>query len=181
MVKKINIASATISTYLDYFVDAFILCKSYRYDIKGKRYINTPLKYYFSDVGLRNAKLNFRQQEENHIMENIVYNELATRAFDIDAGFVEYNYKNKSGKSLRTKLEVDFVANKESKRYYIQSALSISDKEKREQKIASLYRIDDSFKKIVIVKYDIIPWHDGKGLLYIGIEQFLLDNTSMDL
>ncbi|NLP47578.1 MAG: ATP-binding protein [Clostridiales bacterium] len=180
-VKKINIASSTISTYLDYFIDAFILYKSYRYDIKGKKYIDTPLKYYFSDVGLRNANLNFRQQEENHIMENIIYNELTARAFDVDVGFVEYNYKNKSGGSQRSQLEVDFVANKGSKRYYIQSALSISDKEKREQETRSLYRIDDSFKKIIVVKDNIIPWHDEKGILYIGIEQFLLDDTAIDL
>jgi len=180
-VKKVNIASATVSAYLDYFIDAFILCKAYRYNIKGKKYIDTPLKYYFADVGLRNARLNFRQQEENHIMENIIYNELAAREFDIDVGVVEYNHKNKQGKSQRSQAEVDFIANKNSKRYYIQSALSISDEEKRKQETNSLYRIDDSFKKIVVVKDDIIPWHDEKGLLYIGIEQFLLDEAAMDL
>jgi len=180
-VKKIKISSNTISTYLDYFIDAFIICKSYRYDIKGKKYIDTPLKYYFSDVGLRNARLNFRQQEENHIMENIIYNELAARAFDIDVGVVEYNHRNKNGKSQRSQLEVDFIANKDSRRYYIQSALSVSDEEKRKQETNSLYRIDDSFKKIIVVKDDIIPWHDEKGVLYIGIEQFLLDEAAMDL
>jgi predicted AAA+ superfamily ATPase len=179
-VKKVNIASATVSTYLDYFIDAFILCKAYRYDIKGKKYIDTPLKYYFADVGLRNARLNFRQQEENHIMENIIFNELAVREFDVDVGVVEYNHKNKQGKSQRSQAEVDFVANKNSKRYYIQSALSISDEEKRKQETTSLYRIDDSFKKIVVVKDDIIPWHDEKGILYIGIEKFLLDEMAMD-
>ena len=180
-IKKIKITAETISTYLDYFIDAFIICKSYRYDIKGKKYIDTPLKYYFSDVGLRNARLNFRQQEENHIMENIIYNELAARAFDVDVGVVEYNHKNKAGKSQRSQLEVDFIANKDSRRYYIQSALSVSDEEKRKQETNSLYRIDDSFKKIIVVKDDIIPWHDEKGVLYIGIEQFLLDETAMDL
>jgi len=180
-VKKINIKSETISTYLDYFIDAFIICKSYRYDIKGKKYIDTPLKYYFTDVGLRNARLNFRQQEENHIMENIIYNELSARAFDIDVGFVEYNHKNKLGKSQRSQLEVDFIANKDSRRYYIQSALSVSEEEKRKQETNSLYRINDSFKKIVVVKDDIIPWHDEKGVLYIGVEQFLLDEAAMDL
>jgi len=180
-VKKINIRPETISTYLDYFIDAFIICKSYRYDIKGKKYIDTPLKYYFSDVGLRNARLNFRQQEENYIMENIIYNELAARAFDIDVGVVEYNHKNKSGKSQRSQLEVDFITNKDSKRYYIQSALSVSDEEKRKQETNSLYRINDSFKKIIVVKDDIIPWRDEKGVLYIGIEQFLLDDAAMDL
>ena len=179
--KKINISAATISSYLDYFIGAFIISKLYRYNIKGKKYIDTPLKYYFSDVGLRNARLNFRQQEENHIMENILYNELSTRAFDIDLGVVEYNYKNGDGKSQRSHLEVDFVANKDSKRYYIQSALSISGEEKRKQETNSLYRIDDSFKKIIVVRENIIPWHDEKGILYIGIEQFLLSEAAMDL
>jgi len=180
-VKKTNISAATISTYLDYFIDAFIIYKSYRYNIKGKKYIDTPLKYYFSDVGLRNARLNFRQQEENHIMENIIYNELYARGFDVDVGVVEYNYKNESGKSQRSQLEVDFIANKESKRYYIQSALVIADEEKRKQESNSLNRIDDSFKKIIVIKEDIIPWHDEKGILYIGIEQFLLEEGAMDL
>ena len=180
-VKNLNISSVTINTYLDYFIDAFIICKSYRYDIKGKKYIDTPLKYYFTDVGLRNARLNFRQQEENHIMENIIYNELAARSFGVDVGVVEYNHKNKEGKSLRSQLEVDFVANKDNRRYYIQSAFSVADEEKRKKETNSLYRIADSFKKIIIVKDDIIPWHDEKGVLYIGIEQFLLDEASMDL
>jgi len=180
-VKNIKISSATIGTYLDYFIDAFIIGKSYRYDIKGKKYIDTPLKYYFTDVGLRNARLNFRQQEENHIMENIIYNELAARAFDIDVGVVEYSHRNKDGKSQRSQLEVDFIANKDSKRYYIQSALSVSEEEKRKQETNSLYRIADSFKKIVVVKDDIIPWHDEKGILYVGIEKFLLDESAMDL
>ena len=180
-VKKTNISAATISTYLDYFIDAFIIYKAYRYDIKGKKYIETPLKYYFSDVGLRNARLNFRQQEENHIMENIIYNELVVRAFDVDVGVVEYNYKNEKNQSQRSQLEVDFVANENSKRYYIQSALIISDEEKRKQETRSLYRIDDSFKKIVVVRDDIIPWHDEKGILYLGVEQFLLEESAMDL
>ena len=180
-VKKIQITPATISTYLDYFVDAFILCKSYRYDIKGKKYIDTPLKYYFTDVGLRNARLNFRQQEENHIMENVIYNELTARAFNIDVGVVEYNSKNKEGKSQRNQLEVDFIANKGNKRFYIQSVLSVSEEEKRKKETNSLYRIDDSFRKIIVIKDDIFPWHDEKGVYYIGIEQFLLDESVMDL
>jgi len=180
-VKNKKIQPATINTYLDYFIDAFIIYKSHRYDIKGKKYIDTPLKYYFTDVGIRNARLNFRQQEENHIMENIICNELTVRGFDIDVGVVEYNYKNKEGKSQRSQLEVDFIANDGSRRYYIQSAFSISDEDKRKQETNSLYRIDDSFKKIIVVKDDIIPWHDEKGVLYIGIEKFLLDETAMDL
>jgi predicted AAA+ superfamily ATPase len=179
-VKNRNISSETISNYLDYFIDAFILNKAYRFDIKGKRYIGTPLKYYFSDVGLRNARLNFRQQEENHIMENIIYNELSARDFDVDVGVVEYSHRDSSGKSRRTQLEVDFIANKDSRRYYVQSAFSIPDEEKRAQEARPLYRIGDSFKKIVVVKDGIIPWHDEQGVLYIGIEQFLLDENAID-
>ena len=178
--RNMSISSATISTYLDYFIDAFILSKAYRFDIKGKKYIDTPLKYYFSDVGLRNARLNFRQQEESHIMENIIFNELAARAFDIDIGVVEYNHKNREGKSQRSQLEVDFIANKGNKRYYLQSTLSVSEEDKRRQETHSLYRITDSFKKVVVVKDDIIPWHDDKGVLYLGIEQFLLDESAID-
>jgi len=179
-VKKIGIKPMTINNYLDYFVDAFVINKAYRYDIKGKKYIDTPLKYYFTDVGLRNARLNFRQQEENHIMENIIFNELNTRDFDVDVGVVEYNHKNKNGDSLRSQLEVDFIANKANKRYYIQSALTISE-ENRIQETNSLRRINDSFKKIVVVKDDIIPWHDENGILFVGIEQFLLNESSMEL
>lgn len=179
-VTQTAVSPATISKYLDYFADAFIISKAERYDIKGRKYIGSPLKYYFSDVGLRNARLNFRQQEENHIMENIIYNELLIREFDVDVGVVEYNTKDSEGKSIRTQLEVDFVANKGSNRYYIQSALYIPDEEKREQETKSLQRISDSFKKIVIVRDDIIPWRDDNGILYMGIEQFLLDPSAMD-
>lgn len=176
-----KVAPATVSAYLEYFIDAFILQKAQRYDIKGKRYIGSPLKYYFTDVGLRNARLNFRQQEENHIMENIIFNELVHREFDVDVGIVELNGKNAEGKSTRTQLEVDFIANKDSKRYYIQSALHIDSEEKRKQETNSLSRINDSFKKIVVVRDDVIPWHDEQGILYIGIEQFLLEPSAMDL
>ncbi len=180
-IKQVKISSSTISAYLDYFIDAFIINKAYRYDVKGKKYIDTPLKYYFTDVGLRNARLNFRQQEENHIMENIIYNELLFREYDVDVGVVEYNYKDELGKSKRVQLEIDFVANKSSKRYYIQSALNIDSADKKEQETKSLNRIADSFKKIVIVKDNIIPWHDEQGILYIGIQQFLLDENAIDL
>lgn len=174
-VKHKKIKPETISTYLDYFKDAFLIDSALRYDIKGKKYINTPLKYYFVDVGLRNAKLNFRQQEENHIMENIIFNELKLRGFDLDVGVVEYNYKTAEGKSQRSKLEVDFIANMGNKKFYIQSALNIDDESKREQETASLNRIDDSFSKIVVVKGNIEPWQDEKGIQYVGIEQFLLE------
>lgn len=179
--KQMNIGAPTVNRYLDYFIDAFLLYKAERYDVKGRKYIGSPLKYYFSDVGLRNARLNFRQQEENHIMENIIYNELCGRDFSVDVGVVEYCYKDAEKKSKRTQLEIDFVANKGSKKYYIQSALTVADEEKREQEIRSLKRVGDSFKKIVVVKDNIIPWYDDDGILYIGIEQFLLDESAMDM
>ena len=180
-VRKINITSQTISKYLDYFIDAFILDKVYRYDIKGKKYINTPLKYYYTDVGLRNARLNFRQQEENHIMENVVYNELKLRGFDVDIGVVEYNYKDENGKNKRKQFEVDFIASKFNKKYYIQSALTISNEDKLDQELNSLKRINDSFKKVILVKENIIPWYDNNGILYLGIYDFLLNEDSLDI
>lgn len=180
-VQQTNIDEATVARYLDLFIDSFMIYKAQRYDIKGRKHIGSPFKYYFSDVGLRNARLNFRQQEENHIMENIIYNELCYRDFSVDVGVVTYNYKDSNQKSRRTKLEIDFIANKGSKKYYIQSALSISDSEKRVQETRPLYRINDSFKKIVVVKDNIIPWNDEHGILYIGIEQFLLEENSMDI
>lgn len=180
-VQHTQISSNTISKYLDFFIDAFIMRKAQRYDIKGKRYINSLMKYYFTDVGLRNARLNFRQQEENHIMENVIFNELAAREFDIDVGVVEYNHLDEKGKKVRTQLEVDFVANNGSRRYYIQSAFSIDSEEKRKQEINSLVRVPDSFRKIVVVRDDILPWHDDNGILYVGIEQFLLDERIMDI
>lgn len=180
-IKQVSVSSFTIGKYLDYFIDAFIMYKAFRYDIKRKKYIDTPLKYYFTDVGLRNARLNFRQQEENHIMENIIFNELMAREYDVDIGVVEYNYQDENGKKIRKQLEIDFAANKGSKRYYIQSALSVDDEDKREQEIKSLLRVPDSFRKIVVVKDDIIPWHDENGILYVGIEQFLLEETAVDI
>ena len=180
-VRQVKIGDETISRYLDFFTDAFILYKAERYDVKGRKYIGSPIKYYYSDVGLRNARLNFRQQEENHIMENIIYNELCNRDFSVDVGVVEYCFKDESKKSKRVQLEIDFVANKGSKRYYIQSALNIDDKEKREQEIRSLNRVGDSFRKIVVVKDNIIPRYDENGIFYIGIEQFLLDENAMDM
>lgn len=179
--KHISIGIPTVNKYLEYFEDAFLLSKAQRYDVKGRKYIGSPLKYYFCDVGLRNARLGFRQQEENHIMENILYNELCARAFDVDVGVVEYCYKDENKKSKRAQLEIDFVANKGSKRYYIQSALTVSDPQKRVQETRSLERVGDSFKKIVVVKDRIVPWHDDNGILYVGIEQFLLDETAMDI
>ncbi len=180
-VKGISVTDDTVGKYLDFFIDAFMLYKAKRYDVKGRKHIGSPLKYYYSDVGLRNARLNFRQQEENHIMENILFNELRVREFDVDIGVVELNTRSPEGKSKRIQYEVDFVANKGSRRYYIQSAFAIPDEEKREQETRSLVKIQDSFKKIVVVREDIEPWHDDNGILYIGIEQFLLDEAAMDL
>ncbi len=178
--RRMAISSDTIGRYLDYFVDAYLIDKAQRYDVKGNRYIETPLKYYFTDVGLRNARLNFRQQEENHLMENVLYNDLRARGFDIDVGVVEYNGADASGKKVRTQLEVDFVANQGDRRYYIQSAWAIGDEEKRAQETASLRRIGDSFKKVVVVRDPIVPWHDDKGILYVGVERFLLDERAID-
>lgn len=180
-VRHINISEETVSRYLDYFIDAFMLYKAERYDVKGRKYIGSPMKYYFCDVGLRNARLNFRQQEENHIMENIIYNELCYREFSVDVGVVEVCYKDENNKSKRSQLEIDFIANKGSKRYYIQSALSVADEEKRIQETRSLKKVGDSFKKIVVVKDRIIPRYDEDGVMYIGIEQFLLDQNSMEI
>lgn len=149
--------------------------------IERKKYMETPLKYYYTDVGLRNARLNFRQMEENHIMENIIYNELIAREFNVDVGVVEYNHKNDLGKNIRSQLEIDFVVNSGSNRYYIQSALSVADEDKRKQEINSLKRVPDSFKKIVVVKDKIIPWHDEDGIYYIGIEEFLLDENCINM
>lgn len=177
-VKGLNVKNETISTYLDCFIDAYILCKSYRYDIKGRSYIDTPLKYYFTDIGLRNARLNFRQQEENHIMENIIYNELIARGFNVDVGVVEYNHIDENGKKVRSQLEVDFVVNQTEKRYYIQSALTVADEDKRKQEVNSLNRIDDSYTKIVVVRDNVLPWTDDKGVQYINIEDFLLDKIN---
>ena len=171
-VKQTKIDDSTISIYLGYFAEAYLLRKVEQYDIKGKKYINTPQKYYFTDVGLRNAQLNFRQQEETHLMENVIYNELCIRGFNVDVGVVEYNYKDEQGKSKRTKLEVDFVVNRGNRRCYIQSAFAIPDEEKRMQETNSLRRINDSYRKIVVVRDPIVPWYDEGGIYYIGLEDF---------
>lgn len=179
--KHLKISSATIEKYLGYFQEAFLLSKAERYDVKGKKYIKTPSKYYFTDVGLRNAKLGFRQQEETHIIENILYCDLLRRGYDVDVGVIEHNYKDKDGKSARSQLEIDFVVNRGNERYYIQSALSVADPEKREQEIRPFLRIPDSFRKIVVVGSRMHPWKDDNGILYFGIEQFLLDEKAIDL
>lgn len=172
--RQIKIAPDTIDTYIGYFLDAFLIRKAERYDVKGRKYIKTPAKYYYSDPGLRNARLGFRQLEETHLMENILYNDLVRRGFDVDVGVVELNLKDASGKNIRKQLEVDFVVNRADERYYIQSALSIDDPGKKAQEIEPLIRIPDSFRKIVVVKDYIKPWKDEKGIQYVGIEDFLL-------
>jgi len=173
--KKINISHNTITTYIDDFIDAFILKRASRFDIKGRRYIGAQQKYFFADIGLRNARLNFRQQEENHIMENIIYNELTSRGFSVDVGVVPITIVNDKGSRQQSQLEVDFVCSRGMDRYYIQSALTVAEESKRQQEINSLVRINDSFNKIVVVKDRIIPWRDDMGITYIDIEDFLLE------
>lgn len=178
--KQIKISSSTISKYLSFFEESYILYRANRYDVKGSRYFSTPLKYYFADIGLRNARLNFRQVEQTHIMENIIYNELLSRGYNIDVGLVEYDYK-KDEVRKKIQLEVDFVINKGHQKYYIQSALNVDSLDKKEQETASLRKINDSFKKIVVVKNSIIPRHDEYGILYVGVKEFLLDKSLLDL
>ena len=180
-VKKVKIGSQTISNYLTYLRESFLVDKAIRYDIKGKKYINTLSKYYFTDIGLRNAILDMRQQEETHIMENIIYNELRTRGYSVDVGMVEIRKPDKDGKWIRTQLEVDFIANLGSKKYYVQSALSIPDREKEIQESRSLTNINDSFKKVIIVKDHIMPRRNEEGILTIGLFDFLLKEDSLDL
>lgn len=177
----IPVSDKTVSVYIGYLLDAFFISRAERYDIKGKKYIASPFKYYFTDVGLRNAQLNFRQQEENHIMENIIYNELLVRGFNVDVGVVDYSQRDENGKSVRKRLEVDFICNKGSKRYYIQSAFAIPDEEKMKQEKSSLVRIGDSFKKMIVVKDNIKLWRNEEGIVVMGIMDFLLDPNSLDL
>lgn len=179
--KNIKISQLTVSNYLDYFIDAFLIEKAGRYDVKGRKYISSPYKYYFSDIGLRNVRINFRQNEQSHIMENVIYNELRMRGLNVDVGVVEYNYKDENKKTIRKNLEIDFIINRGSNRYYIQSALNVDTKEKQVQETESLRRTGDSFKKVVIVRNNIVPGFDDDGILYIGVEDFLLDETAPDL
>ncbi len=179
-VKKSKITSATIKKYLDYFEDSFLIESALRYDIKGKAYIETPKKYYFSDLGLRNARINFRQFEQTHSMENVIYNELRMRGYSVDVGVIPVAEKDKSGKVIRKQLEVDFVCNLGSARYYIQSAYSLPDEAKRIQEIRPFRKIDDSFKKIVITKDIVQARYDDYGILTINIYDFLLDPTCLE-
>ncbi len=170
----ITTTDVTIKKYIDYLIEAFIINKSERYDVKGRKYISTPSKYYYTDIGLRNALLNFRQHEENHIMENIIYNELLYRGYNVDVGLVEVRNIEK-GEYTYKQLEVDFICNIGSDRIYIQSAYMMPNAEKREQEERPLVAIKDSFKKVIIVREDIKAWKNDKGTLFIGLKEFLLD------
>jgi hypothetical protein len=179
-VKKSTISQDTIKVYIDYLQDAFIIERALRFDIKGKRYIDTPSKFYFEDLGLRNALLNFRQVEKTHLMENAIYNELRARGISVDVGEVIWNTKDDDGKKIRKTLEVDFVCNQGYKRSYIQSALSIPDNEKRDQELQSLRRIDDSFQKIVIVGDHSPRYQNDEGILFMDIYDFLMNAESVN-
>ena len=180
-VKKSRITANTIKKYLSHLEDSFLVESADRYDIKGRSYIETPKKYYFSDLGLRNARINFRQFEQTHAMENAIYNELRMRGYSVDVGVITVSEKDSNGRSVRKQLEVDFVCNLGSKRYYIQSAYSLPDEEKRQQEIRPFRKIDDSFKKIVITK-DIVPaYYDENGVLTINVYEFLLDPSSIEM
>ncbi len=176
----IKVSDKTISTYIDYLIDAFLINRAKRYDIKGKKYINSPFKYYFNDIGIRNARLNFRQYEQTHIMENIIYNELLIRGFNVDVGVIEHRVRNEKGKQPLKHLEVDFVCNKGSQRYYLQSAFSIPNNEKMLQEQSSLDKINDSFKKIIITQDRVKPWRNEKGYVIINLLDFLLKPELLD-
>lgn len=180
-IKKKTISQATIKKYIGYLCDSFLIDSAMRYDIKGKKYIDTPSKYYFTDLGLRNARLNFRQLEETHTMENIIFNELKIRGYNVDVGLVVLNGKNSQGVTIRKPLEIDFVCNKGSKRYYIQSAYAMPDEAKMEQEQRSLMLTGDFFKKIIITKDTVDPWYNESGVLVMNIFDFLLNPNSLEI
>jgi predicted AAA+ superfamily ATPase len=178
--RQMTYTNKTISNHINYLTDAFLISKANRYDIKGRKYIGATLKYYFTDLGLRNARLNFRQQEPTHIMENVVYNELLIRGYHVDVGIVEIFDKDKEGKRVRKQLEVDFVANQGNQRYYIQVAYDMTSEEKKTQELNSLRSIPDSFKKIVIVNGSKKPWRNEEGFVIMGMKYFLLHADSLE-
>ena len=180
-VKNKKISSATIRKYIDYLCDSFLIDSAVRYDVKGKKYIDTPVKYYFTDMGLRNARLNFRQLEETHSMENIIFNELKIRGFNVDVGVIIQYDTNEKGNSIRKQLEIDFVCNKGSKRYYIQSAYAIPDQAKMEQEQRSLMLTGDFFKRIIITKDTPAPYYNENGVLIMSVYDFLLNENSLDI
>ena len=179
--KKVKLSDKTIKTYLDYICDSFIMEKSHRYDVKGKRYIDTPYKYYFDDLGLRNARLKFRQLEKTSMMENVNYNELRVRGFNVDVGVVPVTVRNDEGKQKRVSSEIDFVCNRGNQRYYIQSAFRIDSEEKAKQETNSLRNVDDSFKKIIIVGQPILVERDNNGITTMSVYDFLLKENSLEL
>lgn len=178
--QKVTYTNKTISAHIDFLEDAFLISKVNRYDIKGRKYIGTNLKYYFTDIGLRNVRINFRQQEETHIIENIIYNELLIRGFNVDVGIVELNEKNTNGNYVKKQTEVDFVVNQGSQRYYIQVTDNISSLEKQNQEFNSIRHIEDSFKKIVIVNKNIKSWRNDEGFVIMGIKEFLLNQDCFE-
>ena len=180
-IKNKKISSATIRKYIDYLCDSFLIDSAVRYDVKGKKYIDTPVKYYFTDMGLRNARLNFRQLEETHSMENIIFNELKIRGFNVDVGVIIQYDTNEKGNSVRKQLEIDFVCNKGSKRYYIQSAYAIPDQAKMEQEQRSLMLTGDFFKRIIITKDTPAPYYNENGVLIMSVYDFLLNENSLDI
>lgn len=180
-VKNKKISSNTIKKYIDYLCDSFLIDSAVRYDVKGKKYIDTPVKYYFTDMGLRNARLNFRQLEETHSMENIIFNELKIRSFNVDVGVIMQYDTNEKGNSIRKQLEIDFVCNKGSKRYYIQSAYAIPDQAKMEQEQRSLMLTGDFFKRIIITKDTPAPYYNENGVLIMSVYDFLLNENSLDI
>ena len=179
-IKGISVSGTTVSNYLGYLTESFLFSNAKRYDIKGKKYFEYPSKYYCTDVGLRNARLNFRQQEETHIMENIVYNELLIRGYNVDVGVVQIFDKDKEGKRVRKQLEVDFVVNQGNQRYYIQVAYDMTSEEKQNQEFNSLRNIPDSFKKVVIVNGSKRPWRNDEGFVIMGMKYFLLNADSLE-
>lgn len=178
--KGLKIADDTVKQYLDYLQDAFLIAEAKRYDIRGKQYIGSPYKYYFTDIGLRNARLNFRQYEETHIMENIIYTELLRRGCEVDVGLVEI-VERVNGKQEHKRLEIDFVANRGSERYYIQSAYAMPDEDKVRQEERPLLKVPDSFKKIIVVKEPVLAWHNDNGTTIISLQQFMLEDDSLKI
>ncbi len=175
-----KLSAVTIKQYLDYLCDAFMIEQAERYDIKGKRYISTPYKYYFTDTGLRNARLNFRQLEETHLMENVMYNELCLRGYSVDVGVVEINERQEDGKYVRKQIEVDFVCNKADERVYVQSAFSIPTTEKRQQEERPLVNVGDGFRKVVVTKDNVIRHNDENGILIMSLQEFLMDERALE-
>lgn len=180
-VKHVNVNPETIKYYLEYLCDSFLVSKAMRYDVKGKKYIDTPYKYYFTDMGLRNARIIFRQDEKTHIMENVIYNELLIRGFNVDVGVVPVVSRDENGKQVRSQLEIDFVCNQGSKRYYIQSAFRMNDEEKRQNEQASLTKVNDSFKKIIITGEESLVHRNEQGITTMSIYDFLLNPNALEL